>query len=481
MANSAFSVATPLTLIGTSNEITVTNSTYSGSIGLSPTYAGQASITTLGTITAGTWSGSPVLVAGGGSASASFNTYGVLVAGTTSVGALTTFASLGTSGQNLVSNGAAAYPTWQTTSGGTVESFGITSSNFVITGSPIISASAIDIELPASIYAPTLLINGDFQVWQAGTSFSITSSITYGPDRWQVGSVSTVAMTFSQVAGATSGSYLLKCQRNSGTSGVGPVQICQTIPIDGCVGLAGQTLSLSFKAKCGANFSSPLSNLIAEVISGTGSSDVSAFSTGFSGASTHTSSFAINSTLTQYSFANLSVGSSVTQLAVTFYYPPLGTAGTDDSFSIADVKLELGPTATPFDRQSLAQMLPQCYRFRYRPTMTTGSSVGNAAMFGQGFFYNFPTSNTGLVMVPFSVPMRAIPSIGLDSTGNYGIYWSATPIISQCTSIVDIDVNQYSASFVVQSSGNTFSLGFGCGLVANTSTTTYIDFFADIT
>lgn len=56
----------------------------------------------------------PVLkVTKGGSGAASFTAYGVLLAGTTSTGAFQNVSGLGTAGQALVSNGAAAAPTWQ--------------------------------------------------------------------------------------------------------------------------------------------------------------------------------------------------------------------------------------------------------------------------------------------------------------------------------------------------------------------------------
>jgi hypothetical protein len=56
----------------------------------------------------------PVLkVAKGGTGGGSFTAYGVLLAGTTGTGAFQNVSGLGTAGQVLTSNGAAAAPTWQ--------------------------------------------------------------------------------------------------------------------------------------------------------------------------------------------------------------------------------------------------------------------------------------------------------------------------------------------------------------------------------
>jgi hypothetical protein len=56
----------------------------------------------------------PVSVFNGGTGSSSFNAYGVLCAGTSSIGAIQSLSSVGTLGQVLTSQGAAALPQWTT-------------------------------------------------------------------------------------------------------------------------------------------------------------------------------------------------------------------------------------------------------------------------------------------------------------------------------------------------------------------------------
>lgn len=58
------------------------------------------------------------VVAGGGTGSTSFTAYSIIAAGTSSTGALQNVSGVGTSGQVLVSNGAGALPTWQSSPGG---------------------------------------------------------------------------------------------------------------------------------------------------------------------------------------------------------------------------------------------------------------------------------------------------------------------------------------------------------------------------
>lgn len=87
-----------LDLVGTTNRITVN----ADSIDIASTYPGQTSITTLGTITAGTWNGTAIGVAHGGIGLTSFIAGDLLVAsGTTSFAKL----GLGQNGKILQSNG----------------------------------------------------------------------------------------------------------------------------------------------------------------------------------------------------------------------------------------------------------------------------------------------------------------------------------------------------------------------------------------
>jgi hypothetical protein len=87
-----------LDIVGTADRITVN----ADSIDIASTYVGQSSITTLGTITTGTWNASTIAVNRGGTGLTSYSVGDLLVAnGTTSLAKLT----IGTVGKVLQSNG----------------------------------------------------------------------------------------------------------------------------------------------------------------------------------------------------------------------------------------------------------------------------------------------------------------------------------------------------------------------------------------
>ena len=105
---------------GTPNEIDVVNGTTTPVISISPTYVGQNSITTLGTIDTGTWNATPVTVPYGGTGLNSTTAYGVLCGGTTGTNPLQNVGT-GIAGQVLTSSGPGSLPQWM--AGGGAASF----------------------------------------------------------------------------------------------------------------------------------------------------------------------------------------------------------------------------------------------------------------------------------------------------------------------------------------------------------------------
>lgn len=101
---------------GTANRITSTGGN-TPVIDISAAYVGQTSIVTLGTVTTGTWGGTPVTVPFGGTGNTTFTAYSVICAGTTATGTFQNVSGVGSANQVLVSNGADALPTWQAVPG----------------------------------------------------------------------------------------------------------------------------------------------------------------------------------------------------------------------------------------------------------------------------------------------------------------------------------------------------------------------------
>lgn len=131
---------------GTANRITVTNPTTTPQIDISSSYVGQNSITTLGTISSGTWNGTVVEVAYGGTGANNTPTSGTLLRGngTAFVPTTATYPSAaGSSGNVLTSDGT----NWTSS---TPTSGTITTLNWSLTNAQIKALHATPVELVAA-------------------------------------------------------------------------------------------------------------------------------------------------------------------------------------------------------------------------------------------------------------------------------------------------------------------------------------------
>jgi len=59
----------------------------------------------------------------------------------------------------------------------------------------------------------------------------------------------------------------------------------------------------------------------------------------------------------------VTVPASTTQISLTFAVTPTGTAGTNDWFEVAEVQVERGSVATPFEHRSYGDELARCQRY----------------------------------------------------------------------------------------------------------------------
>lgn len=188
------------TLTGTTNRLTVTNAGGTITLNVSTSYAGDTSIVTLGTVTTGTWNGTAVDVAHGGTGDTSLTAYAPLCGGTTSTGAVQSVASVGTTGQVLTSNGPSALATFQAVTGSSPKGY--------VYGLPLAYATSTTVSVGPGL-ARDSANAADITLAAAGTISTGTLGAINGLDRVALPGGGTVATstTLTLITG-TSTSFL---------------------------------------------------------------------------------------------------------------------------------------------------------------------------------------------------------------------------------------------------------------------------------
>jgi hypothetical protein len=232
--------------------------------------------------------------------------------------------------------------------------------------------------------------NSGFDIAQRGTSFTGLSGADYTLDRWvvwaQTGGQSNYAS--QQSVGNLSVSpnqairYCVRSGRTAATTNTGTRSVFQTLETADSVRFAGQTVTLSFYARAGANYSALLNLLDVNIVYGTGTDQIYYSFTGF------TNVVATNVTLStswQRFSVTGSVATTATEMAVRFGSTPVGTAGAADYFEITGVQLEVGSVATPYNRQNgtIQGELAAC-RYYYERILANASGYGYS---GVGHYY----------------------------------------------------------------------------------------------
>ena len=215
------------------------------------------------------------------------------------------------------------------------------------------------------------IINGNFDFWQRGTSFTASE---YGADRWghaRVGSTHTAtrqAFTLGQTAVPGEPTYFCRTVVSS-VAGAGNYAVLVQ-RIEDVRTFAGQQVTVSFWAKVDST-----KNIAVELVQefGTGGSpSAQVRAIGTTKVSIGTSWQKVTVTATVPSISGKTLGTNGdSYLALNFWFD----AGSDwntstdslgqqsGTFDIAQVQVEPGPVATPFEQRPIGTELALCKRY----------------------------------------------------------------------------------------------------------------------
>jgi hypothetical protein len=239
-----------------------------------------------------------------------------------------------------------------------------------------------------------LIINGGFDVWQRGTSF--TADNVFTTDRWKSAdgsggsparTASRQAFTLGQTDVPDAHYYFRHDQTGASTSGNSSF----TTKIEDVTRTAGKTLTLSFYAK--ANASMTIGPRFIQGF-GSGGSPSSSVEITETTVTIGTSWTKHTLTVTMPSISGKTIGSDGVHTSSTILNIDFNPTGTF-TFEIAQVQLELGSVATDFEHRSYGEELALCQRY-YN---TSGIVLSNGTPYRYHNQINLP------------VEMRASPSI----------------------------------------------------------------------
>ncbi len=235
-----------------------------------------------------------------------------------------------------------------------------------------------------------LIDAGDFTVnpWQRNIpglasggkiSTAISSTVTYFADRFFAVGGASSAILMANVADTTvvgfSNSLLLT--RQASNANTAPINCGQVLETADSVRAQNQTITFSFWARAGANYSG--GSLTVQVIAGNSVNQSAAIMV--AGSWTGQSSVinttqALTTSMTRYQFSGV-VPAATTQLGILLTWTPSGVAGAVDGIYLNGLQLEVGASASPFEHEDVQIVLEECQRYAWaQPEPASGVVVG---------------------------------------------------------------------------------------------------------
>jgi hypothetical protein len=303
------------------------------------------------------------------------------------------------------------------------------------------------------------IINGDFSVWQRGTSFTSPSDDTYSSaDRWKVSRDGSPTFTVSQQAATPAAitgydpQYYLRYNVTSlgSATSFGARQRIEDVRT-----LAGQTVTVSFWIKSDATRA--IDFYWQQNFGSGGSTTVTSSAISMGNATTSWQRLSKSFTITSISGKTIGAGNYLAAIIIL----PGATQTTD----IWGVQLEIGSTATAFQTATgtIQGELTLCQRYFQR--------FGGVAYYGFNVGRN--TSTTQLIFPLINkATMRTTPSI--TSSGNFASYNGTVSTIAIEANLVNPDQTWVAVTLSGATSGQANIL------YANNDTTAHISASAEL-
>jgi len=279
-----------------------------------------------------------------------------------------------------------------------------------------------------------ILINGDFGIWQRGTSFVSVIDQQYTVDRWVYRKINTVAVhdisrstdvpTVAQAGRKFNYSVLIDCQTiDASISSSDIVVFFQRIEGYNFLAIAQKTFTFGFWVKATktgiycVSFTSGAGDYgyVAEYTINAPDTweykKIIVPATPSAGAWNYTNGTALNAVFCLAAGSNYQTTPNVWQngdfSATSNQVNSCDNAA--NNFRLCGVQLEEGSVSTPFEQRSIQQQLELCQRY-YEKSYDLGTSPGTASN-TNGYISSRAASTDIDISVPFKVKKRTVPTV----------------------------------------------------------------------
>jgi hypothetical protein len=314
------------------------------------------------------------------------------------------------------------------------------------------------------------IINGDFGVWQRGTSITLATGVNaYTADRWNATSlhasgtatVSRQAFTpgTAPVAGYE-GQYFLRM--TAGASGSPSAYLDLGTRLENVTTFAGQTVTLSFWAKASASVA--INPFYQQVFGSGGSGTVT---------TDPLTTFALTTSWTRYtlttaipSISGKTIGTN-SYLAVNLFGKYVTNSQTIDFWG---VQLEAASTASNFQTATgtIQGELAACQRYYFRQTLAAGATSGSA-------FGSAKSTTVATMVYSLPVTMRVAPTSGEHANVRL---WDGANVFTVTSAVFSGSTDGFGTADFGVASGLTQFRPYQ--IIANASLAGYVAFSAEL-
>jgi hypothetical protein len=173
---------------------------------------------------------------------------------------------------------------------------------------------------------------------------------------------------------------------------------------------------------------------------------------------------AINANVSPWSVRELkdiTVPSTANNLALMIWCEDTSVT-LSQNWGFTEAQLEVGSICTAFERMPYGDELASCMRF----ARVFGGSVAFEAA-GLGFIY---TASTGMIHVPFGIPMRATPSLSYSALADWIMQTVGGTTYALNGLTVEANVSSPNGVVLLPTTASTMTTGNGVRLIANNTT-----------